>query len=232
MVITMELFTHESQTLRTLARKGYEPAVIYDIGASNGVWSDTIALTVPRAEYHLFEPLAGSVPFYRRDLRERLARRPSFHLYGVALSDHCGTVEMFATHDGFGSSMLDRGAIPEVKEHVRVPLYTLDEFVKQNGLRSPNVMKLDVQGAERLILTGGRQTMLSADVLFMETWLKRGYGPETPLLTEMIDFLDAAAFTLVDLGEQFRDERGRVYSVDAVFFSERLLSDICRGQRL
>lgn len=217
------LFEHESHTLRKLLDKGHKFAVIYDIGASNGVWSDTIALTIPKAQYHLFEPLADSVTFYRRDLDARLKRRPNFHLHTVALSDHSGTTEMYATHDGFGSSMLDRGAIPEVKEHVQVPLYKLDEFVEQNSLPNPNVIKFDVQGAERLILAGGWQTTKLADVLFMETWLTRGYGPDTPLLTEMIELLEGAGFTLVDLGEQFRDERGRVYSVDAVFYSHRLL---------
>ncbi len=219
----MELFTHESQTLRTLGAKGYKPAVIYDIGASNGVWSDTIALTVPDAEYHLFEPLAEAVTFYRQDLLERLARRPNFRLHAVGLADHSGTAEMFATHDGFGSSMLDRGTIPEVKERVSVPLYRLDEFVEQESLPAPNVIKFDVQGAERLILSGGSRTIRNADVLFMETWLTRGYGPETPLLTEMIEFLENAGFTLVGLGEQFRHERGPVYSVDAVFYSAVLL---------
>ena len=68
-------------------------------------------------------------------------------------------------------------------------------------------MKLDVQGAERLILKGGEQTLQHADVLFLETWLQRAYGPDTPLLTEMIEFLEQAGFALVDFGEQFRDER-------------------------
>jgi len=220
----MELFSHESRTLRTLLQQGYEPSVVYDIGASNGVWSDTIALTLPEAEYYLFEPLAESVPFYRSDLKERLARRPKFHLHAVALSDHSGTAEMFATHDGWGSSILDRGPIPEVKELVRVPLNTLDELVQEKRLPKPDIMKLDVQGAERLILKGGEQTLQHADVLFLETWLKRAYGADTPLLTEMIEFLEHAGFALVDFGEQFRDERGRLYSLDAVFFSERLFS--------
>ena len=35
----------------------------YDIGASNGVWSDTIALVLPDSEYHLFEPLADVIDF-------------------------------------------------------------------------------------------------------------------------------------------------------------------------
>jgi FkbM family methyltransferase len=222
----MELFTHETKTLQTLKDQAYLPAVIFDIGASNGVWSDTIALTLPEAEYHLFEPLADAVPFYERDLRERLDRHPNFHLHAVALSDHAGTAEMFTTHDGFGSSILDRGQVPEIKELVQVPLFALDQFAREHNLPNPDVIKLGVQGAERLILTGGRQTMLAANVLFLETWLTRGYGPDTPLLTEMIDFLGSEGFTLVELGEQFRDQRRRLYSVDAVFFSERFISSL------
>jgi hypothetical protein len=155
-----------------------------------------------------------------------LARHPNFHLHAVALGDHNGTIDIFATHDGFGSSMLDRGPIPEVKENVHVPLYILDDYVQTHGLPAPDVMKLDVQGAERLILSGGRKTLQAANVLFMETWLTRGYGPTTPLLTEMIEFLQESRFALVDLGEQFRDNRGRVYSVDAVFYSDKLLSTL------
>ncbi len=60
----------------------------------------------------------------------------------------------------------------------------------------------------------------------METWLTRSYGPDTPLLTEMVDLLASAGFTLVELGEQFRDQRRRVYSVDAVFFSDRFISSL------
>ena len=221
--LTMDLFTYETKTLQRLKQKGFTPKIIFDIGASNGVWSDTIALTLPEAEYYLFEPLAEVVPLYREGFAERLKRHPNFHLHAVALSDHRGTAEVFVTHDGFGSSVLDRGDIPEVKQRIEVPLHALDEFVREYNLPSPEVIKIDVQGAERLILTGGRQTMLAAKVLFLETWLTRGYGPDTPLLTEMIDFLTPAGFTLVDLGEQFRDERHRVYSVDAVFFSEELL---------
>ena len=218
----MTLFPHETKMLQHLKGRGYVCPVIYDIGASNGVWSDTIALTYPEAEYHLFEPLARAVPFYEEDLRERLQRHPNFHLHAVALADKNGTTEVHATHDGYGSSILDRGQIIEVKHRVEVPMRCLDEFVLEQKLPQPAVMKLDVQGAERMILTGGRQTMRNADILFLETWLTRGYGEATPLLTEMIEFLAPAGFNLIELGEQFRAANGRVYSVDAVFFSDRL----------
>ena len=107
-----ELFPCETITLQKLKDQGYAPAVIFDIGASNGVWSDTIALTLPEAEYHLFEPLVGAVPFYERDLRERLGRHPNFHLHAIALSDHSGTAEMFATHDAGEARCWTAGTSP------------------------------------------------------------------------------------------------------------------------
>lgn len=222
----MELFPCETKTLQTLRASGYRPTVFFDIGASNGIWSDAIQLTCPEAEYYLFEPLANAVPFYKEDLRMRLARQRNFHLNAVALSDHNGTEEMFATHDGWGSSLLDRGEIPEVKERLHVSVHILDDFVRENNLPEPQVMKLDVQGNERRILTGAHQALLTTDVLFMETWLSHEYGPDTPLLTEMIAFLRSTGHILVELGEQFRGEQGRVHSVDAVFFSERLIRSL------
>ena len=222
----MDRFPCETRTLQTLRAGGYRPLVFFDIGASNGIWSDAIRLTCPEAEYYLFEPLANAVPFYKEDLRMRLERQHNFHLYAIALSDHSGAAEMFATHDAWGSSLLDRGEIPEVKERVVVPLHTLDEFVREHSLPLPQVIKLDVQGAERRILSGAQQTIRTADILFMETWLSHEYGPDTPLLTEMIEFLRPAGFTLVELGEQFHGDRFRLHSVDAVFFSDRFISSL------
>jgi FkbM family methyltransferase len=215
------LFNHETNLLKKLKGLGYQPEVVYDIGASNGVWSDTIALVLTDSEYHLFEPLADAVDFYRYDLTERLQRRRRFHLHPVALGDQSGTAEFFITHDAFGSSMLNRGDIPEVKLRTTVRKVRLDDYTVERGLPPANLIKIDCQGAERLILDGGPVALEQADVVFLETWLERGYGPETPLLGEMIEHLSQRDFGLVELGEKFYSDRGRLYSVDAFFFSAK-----------
>ena len=215
------LFVHETDLLSKLKGLGYDPAVIYDIGASNGIWSDTIALVLPDSEYHLFEPLADVVEFYRHDLAERSQRRPRFHLHPVALGDHSGTAEFFVTQDGFGSSMLDRGDISEVTQRIGVRTAKLDEYIAEHGLPLPNLIKIDCQGAERMILDGGCNALEQADMVFLETWFDRDYGPQTPLLGEMIEYLKQRAFTLVETGEKLYGDRGRLYSVDAFFFSDK-----------
>ena len=163
------MFFHETNLFRKLKGLGYDPAVIYDIGGSNGVWSDTIALVLPDSEYHLFEALADVVDFYRQDLAERLQRRPRFHLHPVALGDRAGTAEFFVTQDGFGSSMLDRGDIPEVKQRIAVPRARLDDYIAEHSLPLPNVIKIDCQGAERFILDGGSAALEQADVCLLYT---------------------------------------------------------------
>ena len=158
------LFFHETNLLRELKGLGYDPAVIYDIGASNGEWSDTMALVLPDSEYHLFEPLGDMVDFYRKDLAERCQRRPRFHLHPVALGDSAGTAEVFVTHDGFGSSMLDRGDIPEVKQRIDIRRARLDDYIAERCLPLPNVIKIDCQGAERMILDGASAALEQADM--------------------------------------------------------------------
>lgn len=219
----MELFAHERRVLEELKAKGYEPAVVYDVGASNGIWSEVVARVLPNAEFHLFEPLSEVVEFYRADLKERMERVRNIHLHSVALGDACETTQMFVAVDGFGSSLRDRGDIPEVAARISVPKYRLDSYVAQNGLPAPQVLKIDSQGYEDAILKGAGALLNEVNVLFLETWLERCYGPNTPLLWEVIELLRPHRFSLVDFGESFYDEKHRLYSVDAFFFSESLL---------
>ena len=37
---------------------GFRPNVVYDIGASNGIWSSVAGLVFPEARFELFEPLS------------------------------------------------------------------------------------------------------------------------------------------------------------------------------
>jgi FkbM family methyltransferase len=225
-----ELFRHEKRVLKQLVVKGYSPSVVYDIGASNGVWSDCIAEVLPKSEYHLFEPLSEVVEFYRSDLKDRLRRRANFHLHPIALGDRDGQATMFVARDEFGSSLRDRGDIPEVAARVEVPVRRLDEYAVEKRLPLPDVLKIDSQGAEDIILRGAGEFLSNAQVLFLECWLVRGYGPDTPLLGDIVSLLLSKGFSLVEFGERFYDDKHRLYSVDAFFFAESFLQKFQLGR--
>jgi FkbM family methyltransferase len=218
------LFLPERQFLRMALVAGYHPETVYDIGASNGIWSEMIATVLPGAKYELFEPLAEQSG-YAFDLASRMRRLKQLRLHPIALADQNGEQQIHVAQDIYGSSLRDRGDIPEVRERISVKVFRLDDYVAQNALPPPNIVKMDCQGFEDSIIRGGIQTVSQADVLFIETWLKRGYGPKTPLLSEIIEMLQPLSFTIVELGEKFFDDRHRLYSVDAFFCSERFLAE-------
>lgn len=218
------LFLHERRILQQLKARGFRAEVVYDLGASTGIWSEAIHSVFPAASYHLFEPLASHIGFYREDLDRRLTRFPNFHLHEVALGHECGTARMSIFHDGYGSSMHELGDRPEIQRRVEVPCHRLDEYAAAHGIPAPQVVKIDTQGAEEAILSGSGHTLESAQVLIVETWLDRCYGPKTPLLGEIVERLRRPGFSLVEFGERFYDDRHHLYSVDAFFFAEPLMN--------
>jgi FkbM family methyltransferase len=219
----MDHFPDDRRFLARLKAAGYDPRVIYDAGASTGIWSEVAAGVFPEAKLHLFEPLAE---LYAGDLQSRMRRLPNLTLHPVALGEFNGTAPMFVARDTYGSSLNDRGEIPEVKEAKPVPVHRLDDYAAEKGLPRPQVIKIDCQGAEALIFSGAQQALESAEVLLLETWFKRGYGPKTPLICEIIEFLRPRKFSLVDLGEHFYDQDHRLYSVDTFFLAESLLARV------
>lgn len=133
---------------------------------------------------------------------------------------------MRVDHDGYGSTTLDIGSHPDFQTRHEVEQYALDEFVKRFKLPLPDLIKLDTQGGERAILSRSQTSLEHASVVFTEAWFLRGYGPETPLITEIIDILDRQNYQLVELGHRFYHEDHRLYSCDAYFFTKSLLDRI------
>lgn len=224
-MLTATSFAHsEKQFFARLAELGFDPACVYDIGASNGTWSSIMAEFFPTAQFEMFEPLVR--PDYGDVLSHHLDTHPNLRMHRVALGSANGEAEFWNEPNGFGSSLLVRN-VPQ-QEKVRVPVRRLDDFAHELGLPQPDVIKVDVQGGELRVLEGGRRTFAKARVLHLETWLRRGYGGETPLLHELIDALRPMEFLLVDIGDFWRHASEELYSVDA-FFAHRALIDELRA---
>src|SRR5215472_12020844 len=89
-----------------------------------------------------------------------------------------------------------------------VPQWRLD--VNTHKLPLPDLIKMDTQGSEHHI-AGGTETITAAQVLMIETWLYREYGPSTPLLDEIIESVGSLGFRLSDFGDTYRNEDGRLW---------------------
>lgn len=133
--------------------------VIYDIGANIGYFSLLGAMN-NSAKIIAFEPVpAIAKEFHQLMLINGVSNRVELAEY--ALSDEAGEVLM-VTPGSAETNVMDtalRGQKINKDDGIRVPMITLDEFVFEKKHQPPDLIKLDVEGAEVLVLKGGTTTI-------------------------------------------------------------------------
>lgn len=239
---TYEFAELDVEVLLQLKRLGYQPRVIFDVGASNGFWSYQAHSAFSDAEYHLFEPLVDHVPEYKRLMEENLRSHPSFVLHKLAVGDKTGEAIISLHRDPSGSSTLatrpDPRGLKLLKTMTRrddpatrsipIPMATLDDLVRDGTVPTPSLVKMDVQGGELGVLKGAERILSSVDALLVETWIYRGYGEETPLLTEIAVWLSRFGFSLWELGDSHRDPDGLLIATDCWFLNSASMARFIR----
>ncbi len=92
------------------------------------------------------------------------------------------------------------------------------------NLPAPQLIKMDVQATEDRILRGAENTLPAVEVIQIECWLRKAYGIETPLFSQIAEFMDARAFALVALGTPYYNAEMKLEAIDCYF----LRDDLCK----
>jgi FkbM family methyltransferase len=165
----------EYAAFREAVRPG---AVVLDIGANVGAYTLIFAAWVGRAgRVFAFEP----APDARAGLRAHLALNhvsDRVEVSDAAMSSAVGRAA-FGLHPFGGASSLQIDSL-DVARVIDVPAETLDHFCASRQIR-PDVIKIDVEGAELDVLVGGRETLAAPGVeVFVEfhpaVWTSSGIG--------------------------------------------------------
>lgn len=212
----------DRERFRHLRRLGLELVHFFDVGASIGRWSSRVSQDFPHGTFNLFEPLIDHSVEYRKKMETTLARHPGFRLHKVALGSECKRTMMFLYPENLvGSTALPLGTTPVGAREVQIDMLTIDYVIEEFRLPIPQVIKMDTQGCELSILQGAAKSLPKVEVLLLECWLTRAYGPSTPLLLEVADWLRQFDFHLWDLGNAWRDSAGVLVAQDCLFLNAR-----------
>jgi FkbM family methyltransferase len=128
---------------------------------------------------YVFEPLAGPLV-----VLQQLARVDSrIRVFPVAVSDRDGTAQFHVTsNDGESSSLLGFGShsklFPEVEVQrtIEVPTRRLDSVIAEHALEPPDMLLIDVQGAEYQVLKSlPRSLLATVRLIYSEVSTERVY---------------------------------------------------------
>lgn len=156
-------------------------AVILDVGANVGAWTVPFARRLGAGgRVCAFEPVPAN-----RDRLERAVSQNALSNVTVspfALGDADATVDMWLRTSVTGASSGTAALVPTGAGHVTVTMRPMDAWVEQVTLNRLDFMKLDVEGAELMVLAGAEQTVARFRPLilaeFDEYWMStRGQSP-------------------------------------------------------
>ena len=195
--------------------------VLVDVGANEGLYSLFASRRVgPTGRVFSFEP--SQREFHRLSCNIRLNGLENVHAIPAALSDTPGETELriadspHAGQNTLGEFIYD---VPLLRTET-VSVQTLDGFAAEAGLTRIDVVKLDVEGAERRVLEGSRGVLrqMRPTILFeaCDAALKGQAGS----LSELLQFLRSQDYRLY----AFDDRTGAPTPADGEIRSDNMIA--------
>jgi FkbM family methyltransferase len=180
----------------------YTPKVVFDIGAAVAHWTKEAKKVWPESKYFLFEAV--------REIEEFYKEYGDPYNIGV-FSDVCGKEVIFYEDpiyfggnsyykENFKYSPISLEIYKEEKGTKRITT-TIDHVCKINNYPEPDLVKIDVQGAELDILMGMENTLKSVKHLIVELQHVE-YNIGAKQVQESLPFIESLGFELVDSGTE------------------------------
>ena len=169
-------------------------SVVYDIGANAGYFSLLASvLTGPEGQVVAFEPLPRNIQYLRQHIR--INHLENIEVIESAVSDHSGEA-----HFELGASSA-MGHLAEEGD-LEVQMVALDAMLDEKMISPPDVMKVEVEGAEYEALYGAHKTLeRHHPILFLDTHGRKAHHFTIALLEDL-----GYRFEILD-GKNMQDTR-------------------------
>lgn len=128
-----------------------ESDICVDIGANVGFYTLGLAKRACRGAVHSFEPVP--VNYHVLALNVLSNNLPNVVVNHCAVGDTDGEVEFCVAQDGAFSSLVDTGR-KAIVATLKTRIIKLDSYCSEHNLPRVDILKVDVEGAEPLVLRG------------------------------------------------------------------------------
>lgn len=180
------------KALVALEDAGFCIEMVYDIGANKGRWTRDMSKVLPNSKFVMFEA--------NESHRKYLVKR-KFPFFIEVLSKSEEEAKFFSIGGTGDSLYLEKTIHYSDNDYKIVKTRTLDSLAAANGLKKPNFIKLDVQGAELDILEGAQKTLGECYLIYMECPVTE-YNINAPSFDDYIKFMNGINFVPLQILEQ------------------------------
>ena len=209
----------ETKLLRNEVKPGM---VIVDIGANIGYYTLILAgLTGASGKLYAFEPDPANFGYLQKTTK--LNNLTNVELFNVALGDRDGVVSLYLSESNKGDHRI-YDVEKEGRKKLDIKMIRLDDVLEKNGFKA-DLVKMDVQGAEGLVLEGAKKTIaMNPDlIIYTEFWpdgLKNSGADPMKIFSDLNERFDVFEInendgTTVRVGEPgifMKKYRGRKYA--------------------
>lgn len=176
-------------------------ARVWDVGANVGLFTFSAAgLAGPTGEVVAIEADAWLAHQLRRAAAKNRGRGAPVHVVSIAASDRPGVAEFVIAKTARATNYLKAGGGSSttggVRSTIEVATMPLDSLLSNFG--KPDVVKIDVEGAELLVLDGAKEVLASKPVLMVESFPSLALRLHERLLGFGYTLLDAASGNQAD----------------------------------
>lgn len=174
----------------------------------------------PTGQLIVFEPSPKNLPY----IRHNLDCHPGIRVVEQAAADFVGSATFYEEElTGQNSTLIKNYSVFDInrrrahaegtvrQQELNVSCITIDEFLRQECLRTPSLVKIDVEGAEYMVLSGMKTTLDNDGIALMVEVTERS--------DEVLDLLESAGYLMFHPDKRAvthsRDVRGNIFCLKA-----------------
>jgi FkbM family methyltransferase len=198
--------------LENLRAAGFQPTHIFDVGAYQGDFARSCLHTWSDAKISCFEALEPKVA----QLKQLAAQHPTITVFPGLVGAEAHEQVPLNLSETASSVLVEQ--VPQQFPVKFYPMRTIDQIVREHfGDRSPDLLKIDVQGYELEVLKGAEKSLPNMQAILAEVNLL-DIHQNVPLIADVITWLNARDWVAYDIcGLTRRPLDKALWQADVIF---------------
>jgi len=190
-----DLHNYLNNNFFTLIKEtGIVPSHIIDVGANHGDWTRMALKYFPDADYSMIEPQAELNQYYNDILTNSKIR-----VFNIGLGRHNGIFKFtIADSDDASTFRLSEADAKKTGlKQIDVEVKSLDNFINNQNLPIPDIIKIDAEGLDLDVLNGASSIFGFTEVIIVEAAVMASGLDNT--VDKIVEFMKHKNYKLFDI---------------------------------